>query len=1480
MGRYSKSYSNFIYRKKHQNVTDGVILERDWVTFGNVHRLEPGKKPFFSDSNFIFTDNNLPFYKKKHGYGEWVAHFVYDDVKDAIGDVNQVKVNRDSDDLRSYAYYGSMEDLVRGSVENIINYFPGRMKSSLNKLSVLDEDTWINTGKTIISNPFAIDMHSENVIVNEYDNPLHYMSSSWDKYIVATFNGEGERETESPIVTYEIKNAEYEILSSKKYYDMGYRYLRYKDTLFKWDTEEERYVIVTYSEDCKNYFVKCDEYLKYRDVYYMWSYEDGQYVPIDVYEICNDNYQKVYTITITTEDGEEYVVDAYKIEGSFVYCSFTDNLIIEPNSQTIESYFNNLEGFERKLLNRNTRPAYTNKILVPYQLSNGAYTLVHRTFVWPASGYCIDIESPSYLSFLSNLVDVAVLYDEVYCDNLWRCMTHESIKNFDWTYRREYTENDAAENIEGGNRMRTLINFYGRIYDEAKRYVDGIRFTNNVTYDGYDNLDNAEISDKNDIKGWDIVSTIWEPYYYREIRMEDIPENTRIVPLPFLPSNVYGNSPEYISIGCNDNCGKIERYCFDIGEVSGKLYTDAYPINTDNLNSYSYSQILYNKTLLHDQGFERGVIKSISLHGRYNGLGIFDPEIHLQVFIGVTDTSNIDYDWIRDGDLRLVYDGDTTLPREGTIDIPFNTNYEWDGEKNILLAIRNTTPNRVRYYYFAYNNDTRVVGGMTHVLNEGIINLDKTNIPITGTPRTSDQRPVITMCVRVDIPTEPLLYYHKEYNDPSLQFLADEFLENENYIVGKYDSWIRNTHNQIYVLMQCTETESGCTCQNEPPSGAEVVEMDSVPEIASDNDPEYIKVGDKYYHRAYVAYVEVDSDPRRGFDNFWNERNTFIAIPSIITSGSLQYIRVINNNFYRYYILTDAGFNNDNYTHQNWFNTHNPNVTTPMSCDINFQRKLFLSCNRIFKTKGTRQSIDMVMGMFGYGSDNGDYSLREYYHTTKPKKLDEKFYFYEYIDEEPDGVIWVVGVNVLNTLEKAIVDIGETSQQYIRIDHDDVSDYYVLNSDYTFEEVVLELYRHRTTERLYDDYYTGVPLGNITLGNTNYVIPYYTKSRTYEGFLYFQQKGGWEKHSDDPDQQYDYSETVPYMHMVQNVSALLGVFPDDIRENDIYYVMDTSDYVEFDEDVPFNLSHFFKSTDKYNPQLFSSWKNVPMEGEIVYNTNYENDGITHEDYVHAKYLNDIIPTIYFNNPHTGIGNYDMGRDFYNYIKQPYKYAFDTYNFDEGKYMDMARQFLFELDHYIASENDEKLVKWLNTMAYYYEDGVLRNEVVPFDEEKYFINNKLFVLRNNIDNVFHRKFMKDVVLKYVLQVIPSTAILILENFDEPMSGKADYYYINVVSDKCCEEVTGQGEYMDTTMAVLRAVPRDGCHFVRWENEYGDTVSTNPVTQVMVCCNTTYHAVCEEDCIILTNCTTTCPVSIGCQEEALCSVALLCDVPETE
>ena len=177
MAQYTKHNSNYIKTNIHQKLKDGsTIFEQDWVTIGSQLHFGPGKIPYYTNGNFIFTTSPIPYYQKKYKNGVAVGLWTYDDVKDATNVVNKINNDEYTEDIRTYVYYGSCVELVRSSIEHIISNFPGNITVSDTEINIDNEKYYV------LNNPFGIILNEKQAQLTQYDNELHYLSYSWDKY--------------------------------------------------------------------------------------------------------------------------------------------------------------------------------------------------------------------------------------------------------------------------------------------------------------------------------------------------------------------------------------------------------------------------------------------------------------------------------------------------------------------------------------------------------------------------------------------------------------------------------------------------------------------------------------------------------------------------------------------------------------------------------------------------------------------------------------------------------------------------------------------------------------------------------------------------------------------------------------------------------------------------------------------------------------------------------------------------------------------------------------------------------------------------------------------------------------------------------------------------------------------------------------------------------------------------------------------------
>jgi len=200
-------------------------------------------------------------------------------------------------------------------------------------------------------------------------------------------------------------------------------------------------------------------------------------------------------------DGEKYLVTD-KVTSGYTK---QDRIIIRPNENIIKEFWNSLDPFERVLLNRDTEPVYTAIFETPYSNDKG-YFYTKEKYTWPTVGdddFTPDITTASFNGYLNSLIYLAQFHDEFDSDNIWRMLTHEAIKNLDWTFiRHEDDETDDLSDFDT-SRMKALLNICGRQFDDIKLYAENVKSTNKVTYDEKNNVPDYFLTDKAEYNGWE-----------------------------------------------------------------------------------------------------------------------------------------------------------------------------------------------------------------------------------------------------------------------------------------------------------------------------------------------------------------------------------------------------------------------------------------------------------------------------------------------------------------------------------------------------------------------------------------------------------------------------------------------------------------------------------------------------------------------------------------------------------------------------------------------------------------------------------------------------------------------------------------------------------------------------------------------------------------------------------------------------------------
>lgn len=480
---YIKSHSNYVLQQKHQNIKDGTIFERDITTIGGVNQFSPNQTPIYRSNNFIITvrDDGRPSnqfntekWEENSISGEvWTINSISGLTSDTVAD-NDTKIvlKQDYYDFRDFAYYGSLTELFRASVTDIVSKFPG-------ELYVTDKNAYYTSGYSIdgerieesvilgndeykyIDNPFGINIYS-NIKPNDIDKLKYFTEEGYKNYIL--FSGD----------TYEGDESNYVLTS--------------------WESEWY------YSELNPNRTNNEDKYINYTATTVSTTVLSNT---SSVYKPCKGDCMAKVTVSTSSISGtiEAFIGDNDEI--IYLTKDLSNDTHIRPKKEFLDKFFNECDNFERLLMNKDTD--YKTTFSVIREDDNGYYReFVPFTFPRGMGGYNIDTSDYGFNAYTQKMVEIGEYYDEKFTDNLWRSMTHEAIKNFDWTYTREFNEGDEEEYVFGGQRIQKALRIFAREFDEILAYINNIKSANRITYDERSNLPDYFLTDAVENSGFDV----------------------------------------------------------------------------------------------------------------------------------------------------------------------------------------------------------------------------------------------------------------------------------------------------------------------------------------------------------------------------------------------------------------------------------------------------------------------------------------------------------------------------------------------------------------------------------------------------------------------------------------------------------------------------------------------------------------------------------------------------------------------------------------------------------------------------------------------------------------------------------------------------------------------------------------------------------------------------------------------------------------
>ena len=591
MAELRKSHSNYVLRRKRQLTTKGAIYERDWMTVSEMDGFAPGTLPVYASGNFKMTINNDRNGKKKYSFSNWLLNDKGQEtwdltmIKDEELKIKNELIKPNYSSILDFAYYGSGVELIRGSVNHIIKWYPAEIYTAGRTVKYFNGTDYIEI-TNVVENPFNIDVVSSYVRPEKVENPYRYMALSWDKYEVvdddgiaypilewtpgtvipeecyyngsivfsgATItierncdtpgSGSQSRECPNDNLTGRVLNAEKTVVDIP----VGNCYPENGQTLYF--PQLQRLVKEIHEYNNPSYSVP--GYLDSSNPNVAWvpignaqEGEDGdaeKFYDVRLVKIEKNPTDREQTQVsgqdawvwggngsateetalvpfIGLEPREQQAPEGCdKIEFTGVYANGQvyiratngglpiTGLHIRLQKKYIDEIFDSFDDFEKVLLDRDSKPKYKAKFYTPIETDRGVITY-ERSYIWPVhiGGWNLDFESKTYETYLEGLLYIASYYDEYRTDNIWRSMTHETIKNFDWTTPRDTYVPEMDGHLIDTERMEAILRVGGRQFDDLKRYIENIKYTFNVSYDSKNNMPEKDMAKFLEMSGWEV----------------------------------------------------------------------------------------------------------------------------------------------------------------------------------------------------------------------------------------------------------------------------------------------------------------------------------------------------------------------------------------------------------------------------------------------------------------------------------------------------------------------------------------------------------------------------------------------------------------------------------------------------------------------------------------------------------------------------------------------------------------------------------------------------------------------------------------------------------------------------------------------------------------------------------------------------------------------------------------------------------------
>ena len=551
-----------------------------------------------------------------------------------------------------------------------------------------------------------------------------------------------------------------------------------------------------------------------------------------------------------------------------------------------------------------------------------------------------------------------------------------------------------------------------------------------------------------------------------------------------------------------------------------------------------------------------------------------------------------------------------------------------------------------------------------------------------------DSKPLYT--INIDVPEdtdEGLLIVRKSYT------WNTQFDWNIDIVSGDYSKYIRDL---LYVAEKYDEHYTNNLWENIVHESIKNMDL-TFTNPSKDEDIDDYRLGIGNIKGFLLAYARLFDDIKLSIENTksvnvvtYDENNN---IPDYLLSDSLE--------LSGWEVSSAVKTLDETVTVSNLFPGENKKYNADELNTI-FLRNLRINAKDIFKRKGNRQGIEMILALFGMSS----YEYGKNYYNCLPEtyKIIEGGITLDWDDlsDEQKSIFYDY------KLDEYVAVAKNTAEDIVPEDEDLPIE--VINQNIKGDSVLTVAHDEYDNEYENINSLVGLPVRMVYLqddsGTTKYLIPWFDKTVKYDGKTYFQMYGGWTEveHLDDYT---EYTETLKYLNILPTIGSLSEIPYYKLNNGDIYYVEDITDWRDYypEHSQSITLSHYFylNNVDKCYEYSDDGWQIIP-DNDVK---NKQGHG------VQVYHLENIINEYRGNNPHVGFGKYDSGRKYLERLRHVFDGAIDDGLFDGTQYVCETG----ELDDEVKNAGftvDENIVD--NVKCWYFTDTTKVNKLIPLTKK--------------------------------------------------------------------------------------------------------------------------------------------------------------------